>query len=79
MAQNQQLPPAARPQFTAALRTYGQAFRLLHKAGVQFLISPGDGPFVVPGYSMAHELGLLVKLGLSPYEALRAATTHAAV
>lgn len=28
---------------------------------------------------MAQELGLLVKLGLSPYEALRAATTHAAV
>lgn len=78
-AQNQQLPPAARPQFTAALRTYGQAFRILHKAGVQFLISPGDGPFVVPGYSMAQELGLLVKLGLSPYEALRAATTNAAV
>jgi len=78
-AQNQQLPPAARPQFTAALRTYGQAFRLLHKAGVQFLISPGDGPFVVPGYSMAQELGLLVKLGLSPYEALRAATYNAAI
>ncbi|NVO31828.1 amidohydrolase family protein [Hymenobacter lapidiphilus] len=77
--QNQQLPPAARPQFTAALRTYGQAFRIMHKAGVQFLISPGDGPFVVPGYGMAQELGLLVKLGLSPYEALRAATYNAAV
>ncbi|WP_345109252.1 amidohydrolase family protein [Hymenobacter algoricola] len=77
--QNQQLPTAARPQFTAALRTYGQAFRIMHKAGVQFLISPGDGPFVVPGYSMAQELGLLVKLGLSPYEALRAATYNAAV
>jgi hypothetical protein len=83
-AENQQLKPggsptAAHAQLTAALRTYGQAFRLLHKAGVQFLISPGDGPFVVPGYSMAQELGLLVKLGLSPYEALRAATTNAAV
>lgn len=79
VTQNQQLPPVARPQFTAALRTYGQAFRIMHKAGVQFLISPGDGPFVVPGYSMAQELGLLVKLGLSPYEALRAATYNAAV
>ena len=77
-AQNQQLPPAGLPQFTAALRTYGQAFRLLHKAGVQFLISPGDGPFVVPGSGMAEELGLLVAAGLTPYEALRAATYNAA-
>ena len=83
-AQNQQLKPGGSPtaactQLTASLRTYGQAFRIMHKAGVQFLISPGDGPFVVPGYSMAQELGLLVKLGLSPYEALRAATYNAAV
>ena len=72
-------PTAASTQLTASLRTYGQAFRIMHQAGVQFLISPGDGPFVVPGYGMAQELGLLVQLGLSPYEALRAATYNAAV
>jgi len=41
--------------------------------------SKQGGPFVVPGYGRAQELGLLVKLGLSPHEAPRAATANAAV
>ena len=82
-AERQQLQPggvstAAHAQLTAMLRAYRQAFRVLHAAGVQFLVSPGDGPYVVPGFGMAQELELLVGHGLSPYEALRAATYNAA-
>jgi cytosine/adenosine deaminase-related metal-dependent hydrolase len=35
-------------------------------------------PFVVAGYALHEELGNLVAAGLSPYEALRAATSGAA-
>ena len=82
-AKRQQLQPAgvstaAHAQLTATLRAYRQAFRLMHEAGVQFLVSPGDGPYVVPGFGMAEELELFVGHGLSPYEALRAATYNAA-
>lgn len=71
-------PTPAAAQLTAAVRAYRRAFHILHEAGVQFLVSPGDGPFVIPGFSMAQELALLTELGLSPYEAMRAATTNAA-
>ena len=82
-AKRQQLQPAgvstvAHAQLLATLRAYRQAFRLMHEAGVQFLVSPGDGPYVVPGFGMAEELELFVGHGLSPYEALRAATYNAA-
>ena len=72
------VPTAAHAQLAATLHAYRQAFRLMHAAGVQFLVSPGDGPYVVPGFGMAQELELLVGHGLSPYEALRAATYNAA-
>jgi len=72
------VPSAAHTQLTVTLHAYRQAFRLMHEAGVQFLVSPGDGPYVVPGFGMAEELELLVGHGLSPYEALRAATYNAA-
>ena len=83
-AETQQLRPQGKPsadheQLTASLGAYRRAFRIMHEAGVQFLVSPGDGYYVVPGFGMSEELGLLVGLGLSPYESLRAATRNAAV
>ncbi len=42
------------------------------------LVSAGDGAFIVPGFSMLEELRLLASSGLSPYEALRAATVSMA-
>ncbi|MCA8829787.1 amidohydrolase family protein [Hymenobacter pini] len=69
---------AAHAQIKVLLQTYQRAFRIMHEEGVKFLISPGDGNFVVPGFGMAEELTLLVKQGLSPYEALQAATVNAA-
>lgn len=46
--------------------------RELHRAGVPLLA--GTDTFV-PGHSLHDELGLLVRAGLSPLDALRAATT----
>ena len=49
------------------------------KAGVQILAGTDDGnPFVVPGFGLHDELALLVQSGLSPMEALRAATINPA-
>lgn len=40
-----------------------------------FAGTDAPNPFVVPGFALHDELGLLVAAGLTPYEALRAATT----
>ncbi|MFN2636100.1 MAG: amidohydrolase family protein [Gemmatimonadaceae bacterium] len=53
--------------------------RDLNKAGVR-LLAGTDAPqaFVFPGFSLHDELGLLVKSGLTPLEALRTATYNPA-
>lgn len=52
---------------------------LLHRSGVELLAgSDAPRPWVVPGASLHRELGLLVDAGLSPHEALQAATGRAA-
>jgi hypothetical protein len=64
-------PPGARVH-EFAMRVVGA----LHRAGVT-LIAGTDAmglPLVVPGVSLHRELHLLVESGLTPYEALRAAT-----
>jgi len=51
----------------------------LHAAGARILLGTDMGnPFVVPGVAVHEELENLVDAGLSPYEALRAATSGAA-
>ena len=53
--------------------------RELHRRGVGLLAGTDVGnPLVVPGYALHDELAELVRLGLSPYQALRAATRDAA-
>ena len=53
-----------------------QLIRRLHEAGADLLLG-SDAPqiFQVPGFSLHHELELLVASGLSPYEALATGTT----
>lgn len=47
----------------------------MHKAGVDILVGTDyANPFVLPGISMHEELSQLVRAGLSPSEAIRAAT-----
>ena len=53
---------------------------MCNRAGVK-IIAGTDGPglgTLVPGYGLHHELQLLVQSGLSPLQALRAATLTAA-
>ena len=48
----------------------------MSKAGVPILAGTDEGnPFCYAGFSLHDELGLLVSAGLSPLEALRAATS----
>jgi imidazolonepropionase-like amidohydrolase len=51
----------------------------MHRAGVQFLAGTDiTNPYTFPGFSLHDELGLLVKAGLTPLEALQTATINPA-
>ena|SRR5689334_1010595 len=53
--------------------------RQLHSAGVKLLAGTDTPqPFVFPGFSLHDELGLLVRAGLTPLEALQTATINPA-
>ena len=71
------------PEVFAAMRD-GDAFRsqlvkALAAAGAPILAGTDTpNPFVVPGFSLHEELGRLVAAGLTPYQALQAATANAA-
>ena len=67
---------------TLLQREYDNAFRLtgtMAKAGVPILAGTDTGdPMTVPGVELHKELALLVKAGLTPAQALRAATSEPA-
>jgi len=50
----------------------------LHDAGVPLLVGSDAFGALVPGFAQHQEMELFVKAGLTPYEALRAATVNAA-
>ena len=51
----------------------------LHAAGARILAGTDTpNPYIVPGFSLHEELSNLVKAGMTPYEALQAATSGAA-
>jgi imidazolonepropionase-like amidohydrolase len=53
--------------------------RAMRKSGVKFIAGTDTpNPYVFPGFSLHDELELLVKVGLSPMEALQSATSDAA-
>jgi imidazolonepropionase-like amidohydrolase len=53
--------------------------KALHDAGARLVVGTDTPhPFVVPGFSVHEELQNFVSVGLSPYEALKAATVDAA-
>lgn len=69
--------------FTEAQRRSCEARRravgALHAAGARIVLGTDQGnPFVLAGFAVHDELDNLVRAGLSPYEALRAATSGAA-
>lgn len=61
--------------FDQVLETVG----MLHERGVAFAVGTDTGnPYVYPGYSVHREMSLLVRAGLTPMEAIVAATRGAA-
>ena len=48
------------------------------KQGVNLLVSPGDGAFIIPGYSYLEEMKLFAQCGISNANILRACTYNAA-
>jgi imidazolonepropionase-like amidohydrolase len=62
-------------QHGAAMRAAGKILARLHAGGARIAIGTDTpNPNVVPGFAVHEELALFVAAGLSPYEALRAAT-----
>ncbi len=70
------MDPAPREAPRAAF--YLKATKALHDAGVTLVAGTDAGIFTnIPGSAMTRELELLVKAGLTPYEALQTATVNA--
>ena len=56
-----------------------EIIRLMRQAGVEIIAGTDVlNPYCFPGFSLHDELALLVEAGLSPLEALQAATMNAA-
>lgn len=71
--------PAGRKAFMDFYRKGLELTKAAHRAGVHVMLGTDAGDsFVIPGASVHDELGELVKAGLSPAEALRAATVSGA-
>lgn len=69
------LKPETRPARLKEIQKYQELTGKLHRFGVTLLVGTDTPePFVPPGFSMHQELELLVQSGLSPQEALCAAT-----
>jgi imidazolonepropionase-like amidohydrolase len=74
------LPQELRPVAAEAFRKQQKFVGMCNHAGVR-IIAGTDGPGIgslLPGFGLHRELELLVASGLSPFEALRAATATAA-
>jgi imidazolonepropionase-like amidohydrolase len=73
-------PEAPRAELEAGIAGASRTVRALHEAGVVILAGTDAGlPHVLPGASLHEELRLLVEAGLSPREAIAAATSTAAL
>ncbi|MBC8355287.1 MAG: amidohydrolase family protein [Planctomycetes bacterium] len=67
--------PKTLPQRRRLIAKYQELALALHRADVTVLVgTDAPEPFVPPGYSMHQELEMLVEAGMTPAEALRAAT-----
>ncbi|MCY3414193.1 MAG: amidohydrolase family protein [Candidatus Heimdallarchaeota archaeon] len=61
------------------IKIYSQILKALYQAGAKLLIGTDTpNPFVVPGFSIHHELGFYEKIGIPRYEILKMATKNAA-
>jgi imidazolonepropionase-like amidohydrolase len=73
----QGLAPATRDRRRAEFAKYQELTGLLHRAGVPLLAgTDAPEPYCPPGFSLHQELEYLVASGLTPADALRAATLN---
>lgn len=76
---NEGMDPAMRDAGRGGSKGRMRFVRALRDAGARILLGTDTGnPYVAPGFALHEELGLLVRAGLTPYEALRAGTHDAA-
>jgi imidazolonepropionase-like amidohydrolase len=74
------LPVDIATKMVALYSVHADLVGRLNRAGVPILAgSDTPNPFVYPGFSLHDELGLLVRSGLTPAEALRTATINPAI
>lgn len=72
-------PPGEWAKRRELIRTEKALVGRMHRAGVRLLAGTDDGnPYSIPGFSLHDELAMLVEAGLTPTQALRAATYDAA-
>ena len=74
------VPADLKAAASAGLKKRKAFVAMSHRAGITILAGT-DGPGIgrlAPGFGLHHELALLVDAGLSPLEAIRAATSNAA-
>jgi Amidohydrolase family len=64
--------------YALRINTYKKLLPRLDKQGVKLLVSPGDGVFVIPGYSYLEEMKLFAQCGISNAHILQACTSTAA-
>lgn len=75
----QAVSPDRQPDIDAHQRVLFQIVKALHEAGCPLLLGTDmPNPWVVPGFAIHQELDLLVRAGLTPYEALRTGTINPA-
>ncbi|HEX9128782.1 MAG TPA: amidohydrolase family protein [Gemmatimonadaceae bacterium] len=73
------LPPEFAAKMGALYRVHADLTGQINRAGVSILAGTDcPNPYVYPGFSLHDELGLLVRAGLTPAEALRTATINPA-
>jgi imidazolonepropionase-like amidohydrolase len=73
------VPPEFAAKMGALYRVHADLIGQINRAGVPILAGTDcPNPYVYPGFSLHDELGLLVRAGLTPAEALRTATINPA-
>ena len=76
---DQSYPDEVRAILREALKVHMQLVQFFHREGVPILAGTDVmNPYTFPGFAIHDELALLVDAGLSPLEALQAATINAA-
>jgi hypothetical protein len=71
-------PSSVKEHFDRNIKMLLALTKELHDAGVPLLVGSDAFGALVPGFAQHQEMELLVQAGLTPYEALRAATVNAA-